>query len=424
MTVPSAGIEEAVDVGAPPPSDSDVDLSDDQIIDRYSGPDSGSEEAPAEDAVEETVEAKPVVAEKELAEQPKPEEPTAVETEPEDFKQLLRSLAKSKPELAQKIRDEHYRLAAYEELMTVPELRELQSVFQSSQDAKEARDAAADLMALDEVMASEEPEQIIGIISERNPQAFQRIVSNIGRALSEADPALYTEHVSKPAVDHFRGYFRDLAAQTRDEELEAALDIIEEREQRLTGRAGVQAGRQDRTPWLNRLEELERRDREMTIRGFENFGADVKRAFSADLSGEIQKTLDRTGAALGDGAKKEIVERVGADIRRLIGADPLLQRKLRYAFNAGARDDRHQQEIVGMLMARAKGFIGARTRDAVKWMTDEILRVNRDAITKQTKASAQRDAGSGGARAPKAKTPPKDTSGMTEDQIIDAYTDV
>ncbi len=400
-TAPVAEVEDAPLVEG---AETDADSGADEILDRYSKPDTES----TEDA-EPPEEAK--------AEGEKAEESTKDEESLPDEKldpEELKSIFKKYP----KIRAEHYSLAAYNELFgSVKEAREVKALFPTKEEAVTARSQAEDLLLLDEAFRAK-PADFAETLAEADRGAFTRLAAALPQVAYKLDPTVYQDVYVAPVLAQFTTQFYNWAQQQGDEDAVAAISIINER---LTqGRQQV-ARLPDNDPRLRRLNEFEQKEAERSNYAATQFYSTVGDSVQGAVAKEAESTLSRMGADLSSGAKKEIINRVVDEVGEVLKGDSYLQRRIQF-YGRGAQDPKTRDAVVTLMMGRARAVIRPKVTERLSWMTRDILSLQAKKDSKTGKV--RKDVGEGGSGGAKGsgKTPGlKETARMSADDILDAF---
>lgn len=287
------------------------------------------------------------------------------------FKAALKGLATTNPAAAKQIRDEHYTLAAYKELYPIHEARALRGMFGSVDEAKEAQGAAARLMEVDHAIVND-PATLIHDIASNNPQVMEGIASTFGRALFDVSPDLYRKNLAEPAVQTYLEFYENRALQTGNEELKLAIGILRDVDNKYWAGQSGQTTQFDKA-MQSRLDQLEQAEKQRDEQSRVAFRGSIDTAYQTALSKDVLAAIDRSGAALSDKGKQEVIGRVLGQIGQVMQDDPVLQRKLGLEIVSGQRDDAHNQRITNYLLSRAKGLVGPSTRDVIKELTEGIL---------------------------------------------------
>lgn len=432
------GADSGADIsGGPEPSaSSGVDLSslsDDALIDHFTSERADTEEAPAETA-EPAVEAKPVEETKPQdtkAEEVSPEEtkPTFEAPQPEEVSKAFKSLQKYHPKAYTAMKEAWYAAQAFREQFTFPEVKELRQTFSSVQEAKEARQAHADILAINESLRTD-PTPFLQRINEVSPESFARLATSLPAMLYKESPEVYREGFSRPAVDTFHRVIAE--ANPGDEDVRLAIEILYDRAARLTGRtapasplAARPAQSQTDPKVLKELETYRQRDKEREQESANAFDQSVRDEARSSMSSEVMKIIDRTGADLSDEAKQEVVSHVLAKVTESLLADQVLVKKVNYMIHApgSKRTTEQKQKIVNEILSNARRFVGPMAAERLSWMTDKILRLNQKQIKEQASVQPRRDPGGSvpGAVGAKKTLTKEDHQRMTPDQIIAHY---
>jgi hypothetical protein len=423
----SAVADTPVDVGTP--SDvggaDDSSLSADALIDKYA---TKSEETPgqAEPSKGTTVDAKPQSGQEakpaEGQQEEEFEEPLFAEPEPENVKKAFKSLQKWHPDVARQFRKDYYENKQYREVYTLPEAKEMREVFQSVQDAREAKAAQADLLAVDDLLNSS-PGQLLQHIYQRNPNSAVGLTLEGQKALYDYNPQLYRSQVSEPAVRNYHNFFAAKAKEVGNQDVLTAIEILNEFERQTIGQtpAAQQPQYQVDPRMQQRLQQLEG-ERAQAINGSINtFKSTIDGDFDSAISGEVGKLIDRAGGDLSDAARQEITERVMADVKDKLLSDDVLQRRLAWEVSRGQRDGRHREALSNMIVANAKRFIPAAASQHLTWMTKEILRANATATEKAARVAPTRNVSGGKpGSSPPERLSKEEIDKLTPDEILDA----
>lgn len=437
----SAAVVEDVPVSpaidSPSPSEDVADLSEDQIFEKFSKP--SGEEKPLGDQPEETP-AKaevpvPAAAAKSVEDKKTPEqlatekaeaekaEPYLKEVEPESFKKAFKSLEKWHPDVAKTLRDEHYKVRAFEENYNIHEVRALKEFFPTTEDAKAAHGAHADLLAVDDALRNDPP-ALLSYIQKQNPDAFIGLAKALPAALFQLNPQAFRDTVSVPAVQNYINFWDGKAAETQDEDLTAALAIIRDREAKLFGQSGISpvASRapaptrsQANDPRDIKLREYEQREQQQREAAAVAFRDNVDMGFDRTMTDEVGQMLDRTGADLTPEQRQEVSERAIADMKDGLLKDQILQSRLRSA--------RDVQSTLDMLKANGKRFLGPAVARHLEWVTKLIVSNNEKQVREAARVVPRREVGHGSAPSspsPSGKLTQAQQDALSADELFDA----
>lgn len=340
------------------------------------------------------------------------------------FKAAIKSLATTHPAEAKQIRDEHYKLAAYNDLFNIQDARTLRGMFSSVQEADQARTAAADLLALDYALVND-PSGLIGHIASRNPQALETLSTNFGTAVFGYSPDLYRQTVAEPAVQTYLSFWANHAAQTNNEELKLAVQIVKDSEKQYwDGQQGDTRG-YDRV-LQSKLAQYEQQEEQRRVTSAQQFQETISSSYQQSLTNEVEAMITRSGASLNPQGRQEIANRVLSQIGETMRTDPFLQRRLALEIKSGPQDSNHKDRIIGYLLGRAKGLVGPATRDALEGMTQNLLSVQNARPQQVRQENPQRRVGGAPPGTQRKVAPTKPLSraelySMTPDQILEMY---
>lgn len=418
-----------------PSSEPDIELDTDAFLEKTAQEYDKSVKAPAPEAKPAVDEPNPVEAEKSKAETPEPEQPSFAEPEPEAIKKAFKSLQKWHPDVAKQIRDDHYAAKAFRELMPITEAREFRQLFASPQEAKEARSAHADLLAMNEGLHTD-PGGLLNHIAQNDPQGFANLATNLPKFFYEKNPELYAEAVSRPAVTNFHSVVAN--AFPADEDLKTAIEIIYDRAGKLTGKpsqmptVGQQPAAQ-RDPQVEKeLRELRQfkeqrqsseQQYQMEVR--KGFHDAMRRDFNDQVTKEVEALIARTGGDFVDEDRQEIADAVLNEVKDRLRADGVLQRKIDFSINARGSnlDDALRARLVGELTANAKRFVPGLLAERVTRLTNRYAKLSKEKTAQAASAVPRKDPG--GSVSLSGSSKPKLTQAqldkLSTDDLIDYY---
>lgn len=416
------------DVGGTDVSVDDSSLSENAILDKYAPRD--SEEAPAESEREtaKTTPAKPT-AEGQTAEPAETEEegpePLLPEAEPENLKKAFKSLQKWHPDVAKQVRAAWFENRAYKETFTVPEAREMREIYPSVQEAREAKAAMADILAVDDLL-NNSPGTLLSYVQQKNPQAFINLALQTPDLLYRMDPGMYRQNVSEPAVRNYHEFFAAQAKQDGNQDVLTAIEILKDYEQQKLGGPRAQARPQYQADprMLAEYNQMKQQQVQMSAQLTNGFRDSVDNDFDVAMSDEVGKIIERSGADLSDAARQEIAERVLADVKDQLLADDVLQRRLGWALNQGPKSQQARQQLTNLVLANAKRFIPGSASKHLGWMTKEILRVNQAEVEKASKVTpTRRVSGGSPGSSPAQRLTQEQISKLSDDELFAAAAD-
>jgi hypothetical protein len=301
--------------------------------------------------------------------QQSPQPQVAAENE---VKTALKSLATSHPAAARQIRDAYFAAQAYRDLFPIQDARTLRGMFTSVQEAKQAQNSAADLLALDHALVNDPP-GLIRHIASRNPNAIQSLATSFGSALFDVSSDLYRTALAEPAVKTFLDFMGQYASQIQSEEGRLAVEVIKELEKHYwTGEQGKTGGKYDKAlqERLARADQIEESQRVERATGFQEA---ISSGYIDRVSESISRMIDNTDSSLSDAAKNQIVEKVASELGSILQGDQYLQRRLALEIRGGERQQGHRDQVVKYLFDRVSGLLGPMTRDAVEEMTRQVV---------------------------------------------------
>ena len=420
-----AGLSDQASVG-------DEGLTQDAILDKYTEG-RPQEEAPAEtteapapgqEQGKSDAEAKPVETKPEqAAEQAEAEAqgPLIPGVTPENVQKAFKSLQKWHPDAAKAIREAYFENKGYRETFTLPESRELRTMFDSVQAAKDARGAMADLMAADELIRNN-PSALLQYVSKSSPEGFIGLATAVPELLYQASPELYKERVSGPAVKNYHDFFDAKAREVGNDDVVTAIQILREFEKTVLGDRAPRARQPQADPAIMaELNQLRAGQAQAQGQALNAFRDAVDTDFNTALQTEVTKIIDGSGADLSDAAKQDVVEDVLDEIKNSLLEDQVLQRRLDWSLQRGTHDQTHRQQLSEMLTANARRFLGPAASKYLGRMTKEILRANAGRLDKAATVQPTRNVG-GAPPGTSGKQPltKADIDKMSEDDIITA----
>lgn len=420
-TASTAEIEVGAGTPDPTPTDTGADSSsefsyathsDDDIL--GIGEDDAAGEAPAEDADAKTsAEAKSVEGKEAQPTTPDPakpaEEPEVPQIEPEQLKQIF----KKNPEL----RNSWYSEKAYREVFpTVAEARAIKEIFPNAEVAKQAASHQQMLIDMDQ-MYIKDPAQFAARMYKGNPEAYKAFISSTRESLYNVDPNAYRESMAKPAVRDTVENLKEIARESQDEDLAAALDILEDR----LGFKAEAARAAAAGPVDPRIADYERLKTEAKA-----YGEGRTAAFSRAVDDVYFANLDHViAAAVGkpSGMSEAALTMVKAEIRQEIGkvlaARPDLKAVYETKKRFGDRSVKHAQDAAAFLLQYAQQFVPRAASARMNAWTKEILAANKAELAAKDAVPKRKDIGSGGVVRGNPKTKGRiDYSKMSDDDIL------
>ena len=256
------------------------------------------------------------------------------------------------------------------------------------------------------------------VLQEKNPEQYEQITSQV--FLDRLDAIGFTEQIE--------GFRRALESRDAERLKSLVAWMVQESDKR-----GIQwkkdTGRVDPTiAAAQREREAAKADRSaafnerMTlVQG--QIGAAVHTTVVQSIAQTTAKLLE--GTAFSDKGKEQIRTEIRTAIDTTIKADRGVQRQvvniLKAGIASGKLDDARKQ-IVQIITTRAKALTASTSKKVIEDWTGRVIASNADTNARRAAAGARTDVGAGGA-APAVRTrklTPKDTEGMTDDQILDA----
>lgn len=393
-----AAIETTSTPETPTPSESGGYPSDDEILDG-----SPAAETPAEDT--DKGEEKPAAEEakavtdgegKETEKKDEADRPYSEHIEPEELKRTF----KAHPQL----RDAWYAEKAFREVFpTVAEAREFKSVFPTLDIAKRAAEHQSFLLELDKQYATD-PAGFAARLQKGNPEAFYALLRDSRDVAYQADPKAYRDNYAEPAVRDAVGNLADLAAQHGDEDLAAAVKIIEDR---LGWSGGESKGRlPDDDPRIREYEQLKAQQSQYRQEAFNGFSSSADRAVDEGIAKAVQEAVG-TPSGMSEKALARIVKEVAEEIRGDIRSRAQLLALYDAKKRAGNLSKEHHDETVNFLLTHAKQYVPAKVRVHLNEWTNEILRTNAADRERQKAVPARKEVGGGVTSTPTPKIPLK-----------------
>lgn len=391
-------------------------VSDDQILGigefDVEDEDEAAGEAPADEAS-----AKPAPVEAKSTEQPgqerklditDPEAPISEVIEPEEMKALF----KQHPSL----RDTWYREKAYKEVYpTVAEARAVKEFFPTAELAKQASDQQALLLDIDRLY-TEEPAQFASKLIQSNPGAFKQFMDAARPVLHQLSPTAYRTMVAEPIVRDLVENFKEITAKNGDEELAAALEIIEER----LG-FNVEARNRaiaDQDPRIRAAEQMRSERAQSAKDSFDSFSDRVHSAYWDGLHKVVAEAIGKP-TAMSDKAVEMVSREIVEEVADALAARTDLQRIFEAQKRNGDFSAQHQAKVADFVLRYARQIVPTKARARLTAWTNDILRVNAADIKKKVDAPVKKDIGAGsGASTPKAKSKKINYRTTSDDDIL------
>jgi hypothetical protein len=383
-------------------------------------------------------------AEAEAAEKPasETEEPKAKVTEEKESEDkpigevaepgTLKEVFKAHPEL----RSSYYAEKAYREVFpTVGEARELKELFPTLEDAKQAQTDAQLAAQLDESYRAD-PHGFLESLHESDKEAFQALAKEFPQFLYAVSPDTFRAARQRDLEDVLANT-RDLAIEQQDENLKNAVDVLA---YALWGRTLAQAasahpygGRHDpRFAELDRREQaLAKREQEARTADFEAFYQAANAGYVEQAVAEIEQQVKQLLPAATPGAIQRIVRESWNALDENMRGNRALVADVRARLEAVAKGgrgsaslatrgtDQAKQELVDLLVKRARQAMPTMIRNVVSQWTRDVLSANREQLAKQEQAAARKDIGAGGGGAvPPRPAPSRSGRRMTDQEIM------
>lgn len=414
-------------VDSAPSTDTDYrSMSADEILDLPE--DFNADEPAAQDETDtkDVSEAKPVAESK--TDEEKPEKSAKDEDledyEPESIKSLyarpelktkLDAIFKAHPE----VRSAWFRSAQIADLFpTVAEARELRTMFPTVEGAKLASNAAAVLADMDRTYI-EDPKTFVSNLSRGNPDAFAKMLETSREVLYELNPQAYTQLLGNPVALDLMANANQVAQETGDEALQAALAIVADRF-KFPGTGPKQpAGPED--PRIRQFEDLKQQAAEARTQTFAEYSSRTDQDYWDGLHEDVAKAIGKP-EAMSQKALERITKEVIDDVTREIAKRPDLKPQYEQFKRRGdLRDPEFRARVSGFLRNYAKAYVGKAVRTRMGEWTNEILAANKREVEKVEAKPKHKDVGSGSgqAGAPKRGNGKVDYRKVTDQQILD-----
>jgi len=389
-------------------------LSDDDIL-NAGDEDAAAGEAPAEDTeiAQVPVEAKPVDEEaQKAAEAAKAAEmPVTAQIEPAELKALFKQYPK--------MRDTWYQEKAYREVFpTVAEARAVKELFPNADVARSAADMQATLLRINDTYLTK-PGEFATRLAQTNPGAFTKLMENSRETLYQVDPQAYRSTFAEPAVQDFVLNMKDIGARAGDEELNAALDILEDRLGWKAGAAGAKpAGPVD--PRIAELERLKADTEKFVSAGVQAFSDSVDKAYWTGLHQTVTAAIGKP-AAMSDKAVEMVTREVMQEVSNAMKARRDLPGVYQARKRAGDMSPQHQKAASDFLLQYARQFVPQAVKARLNEWTQNILANNRAEVAKKTGAPQRKDVGSGsGSGRASGRVHGVDYRKMSDDDILNS----
>lgn len=386
-------------------------MSDDDILN--SGDDVSAEQPAAHDTVQDdpaSVEAKPVATEEtpEETEAEKPEEALEGDYEPDALRRLFKDPA-VKADLTAlfqkhpKFRDQYFKAAQVSEMFgTVAEARELRSVFPDAATARDAQQRAAIFSQMDHEYTSD-PASFAVTLARNSPDQFKQMMRGARQALYDLDPAAYRDTYGQPDVMDAIANGKEVAEETGDEQLAAAIAIFEDRLGISKKKAAPATGTAPQDPRLKRLEDIERRlseGREAAVHAFS------ERTDGIYFDGLRQAALRAIGkpASMPEMTRELLADAIVNDVTAQMARRPELRAEYERWKRYGDMSEAHSKKAAGSLLAYANSYVGGAAKTRLTRWTSEQVAGNKAALEQVSTVKGNKDVGAGSGVVPAAKT--------------------
>lgn len=315
-------------------------------------------------------------------------------------------------------------------------LDQFEQIFTNPETAKFTLDTANEMIEFDRLFRSEDTQDAQGFLQALQYNSWSK--DEQGNILTDANG----QPVSTGAYERIMGTYRNAvwdfieqkAKDTSDDELGEAVRIIKEKIEGVssgkTAAAPVKEGEPELPASvkarLQRLDELERRDKESQTTSQQEFIKGVNTDINAKLTDEVKKLVEgiakRSNVVLSDYERKNIVRDSIDTIRKNLNGNPAYKNMITTLIASGVKTADGRQKIVNYAVASAKqslprvvaGHVSTATKSVVSTAQARKAKidtqVNRREVqttgSASTKSQASPDAKSIVAAAAKAKGKP------------------
>src|SRR5690348_5422251 len=283
-------------------------------------------------------------------------------------------------------------------------LKQLEAQPAAAAEARQWREAAQNVAALDEAYFNGDPGARSGLASrlyESDPAAFREMLAEGARMLSERDPQALAElarqlGVSDTAVANASA--RSLAQAARPQDANAA------------AQSPMATGNQSTAEFPTEA-----------YRAFES-------ATNDDVARSTRESIDRTLSStlpegIGEGARRRIAEDIFRELHATLSADRELSRQVGETLRGWHFDGATRQQVASLISSRARGAMPEVARRVVSEWTSSVLASDRARAARVDAAASRRDITGGRVpdTIPASGLLPRniDYSRMTDEQILD-----
>ena len=422
MTVETSAVSSPVAAEAPSPSVAAANLTDDEILDSaFDAPEDPPAETPDTTDDEPAVDAAPegdtktVAAEDTTRQEEKPAEEDDEELlrgpEPENLKRAF----KAHPEL----RDAFYSAKAFRDTIgSVKEARAYKEMFPSIEEAEMAREHAAMLLNLDQLYSTD-PDQLFVKLRDGSPEIFEGLVKQIRPVIHSLTPESYRREIGDPVMRDVLGNFRQAAQASQDENLLAAVEIIEEK----LGFAAQPQPTQPRNddPRIAEWERWKAGQAQGQVRAVEAFAYETERGVLEAVAKEIDATLSKVPqTGILPGVMDVVRQQILSEVANELNADRYQTAKHNsYKYSGDTRPE-HRNAIVNARLAQAKPRIAPKVAKMLKKLTTTVVEANKAELKRADAQSQRKEVGSGGAAPPMPRPTKIDYRRVSDDDILNA----
>jgi hypothetical protein len=224
--------------------------------------------------------------------------------------------------------------------------------------------------------------------------------------------------VAEPIIRDVVTNFKEISTQQNDEELAAALEVIEER----LGYAAKDAKRAvaAEDPRVQGYERMAAENRQRYEADLNFFSDGVNRAYWDGLQKVVIEAIGRP-AAMSDKAIEMLSTEVMNEVSAALAARTDLKRIFEGQKRVGNFSPEYQAQVADFVLKYARQIVPAKARARLTAWTNDILRVNADELKKKADSPVKKDIGAGsGASASKSSSKKINYRTMSDDDILNS----
>lgn len=343
---------------------------------------------------------------------------------PKSWKETIRELKGINPKVAREIRDEHFELAAYREQMPLEQAREIRQLFQSADEAQDARLAMGDVQALKHSLNTD-PGKFLSFIRDIEPESFPNVVNTFPKWLWSEHPDIFVETLGKPITHHSLANVQKYGERTGNSLFVDAAQVVLEALDEIAKDGGPKD--QD-DPRFRELEEL-RREKDENQRATQRtesqrFVTTVRDESARQVKADITRTIDRLIPGIKDKARQEIHNRALYGVVSQVMSDKQFTAWVTREGREGQRDGEHQKRVIGAVLGRSKPLVSQSVANAIRWYQDVFgspgaLRESREREAPEREIGQGAPAGTGRRGKSWSQMTAAEKKAMSADEIIE-----